>query len=90
LGCLEVRAQIFNGEPEFFWSPINTIEDVVGDEQFHASGGIIDVPDGGGTLPMIATPVDFGGTPWAPRWVAPGLGEHTDEVLAELKVQRAR
>lgn len=83
-------AEIFNGEPEFFWSPINAIEDVVGDEQFHASGGIVDVPGDDATLPMIATPVDFGGTPWAPRSVAPGLGEHTAEVLAELKVREPR
>ena len=33
---------------------------------------------------MIASPADFHGTPWAPRWVAPELGEHTAEVLREL------
>jgi crotonobetainyl-CoA:carnitine CoA-transferase CaiB-like acyl-CoA transferase len=86
---LDAWAEVFGTEPEFFWSPINTIEDVIGDEQFHAGGGIVDVPDGDGTLPMIATPVDFDGTPWAPRSVAPELGEHTDEVLAELNAQRA-
>lgn len=85
---LDAWAEIFATEPEFFWSPINTIEDVIGDEQFHAGGGIVEVPDGDGTLPMIATPVDFDGTPWAPRSVAPELGEHTDEVLAELNTQR--
>jgi crotonobetainyl-CoA:carnitine CoA-transferase CaiB-like acyl-CoA transferase len=87
---LDAWAKIFSTEPEFFWSPINTIEDVIGDEQFHAGGGIVDVPDGDGTLPMISTPVDFGGTPWAPRSIAPGLGEHTDEVLAELKARQVR
>ena len=86
---LDAWAQVFGTEPEFFWSPINTIEDVIGDEQFHSGGGIVDVPDGEGTVPMIATPVDFDGTPWAPRSVAPCLGEHTDEVLAELNAQRA-
>jgi crotonobetainyl-CoA:carnitine CoA-transferase CaiB-like acyl-CoA transferase len=86
---LDAWAEIFATEPEFFWSPINTIEDVIGDEQFHAGGGIVDVPDGDGTLPMIATPVDFTGTPWAPRSVAPGLGEHTDEILAERNTPRA-
>ena len=79
---------VFDEEPEFFWSPINTIDDVIADEQFHAAGGIVDVPDGVAGIPMIATPVDFHGTPWAPRSVAPKLGEHTDEVLAELKQQR--
>ena len=87
---LDAWAEIFGSEPEFFWAPINTLEDVVSDEQFHAGGGIVNVPDGDGTLPMIATPVDFDRTPWAPRSVAPELGEHTDEVLAELSTRRNR
>ena len=37
------------------------------DEQFHAAGGIVDVPDGEAAVPMVATPADFHGTPWAPR-----------------------
>src|ERR1700749_1558342 len=41
---LDEWAEIFAGEPDFFWSPVNTIEDVVADEQFHAAGGIVDVP----------------------------------------------
>jgi crotonobetainyl-CoA:carnitine CoA-transferase CaiB-like acyl-CoA transferase len=87
---LDAWAIIFGTEPEFFWSPINTIDDVLGDEQFHAGGGIVDVPDGDGTLPMIATPVDFGGTSWAPRAVAPRLGEHTAQILIELNTQRTQ
>ena len=31
---LDEWAEIFAGEPVFFWSPVNTIEDVVADEQF--------------------------------------------------------
>jgi crotonobetainyl-CoA:carnitine CoA-transferase CaiB-like acyl-CoA transferase len=78
-------AEIFAGEPDFFWSPINSLEDVVGDEQFHAAGGIVTVPDGEGGVPMVASPADFHGTPWEPRSAAPQLGQHTDEILAELK-----
>jgi crotonobetainyl-CoA:carnitine CoA-transferase CaiB-like acyl-CoA transferase len=80
-------ALVFAGEPDFFWSPINSLEDVIGDEQFHAGGGIVDVPGDSG-VPMIATPADFHGTPWAPRSVAPRLGEHTEEILAELKARQ--
>ncbi|WP_099245271.1 CaiB/BaiF CoA-transferase family protein [Mycobacterium sp. shizuoka-1] len=74
-------AEAFDAEPDLFWSPVNSMEDVLGDEQFHAAGGLVDVPDGG---PMIATPADFHGTPWAPRSAAPALGEHTEQILAEL------
>jgi crotonobetainyl-CoA:carnitine CoA-transferase CaiB-like acyl-CoA transferase len=82
---LDEWSKAFAAEPDFFWSPINAIEDVVADEQFHATGGIVYVPDGDSSVPMVATPADFRGTPWAPRSTAPLLGEHTDEILAELK-----
>ena len=79
---------VFAAEPELFWSPVNSMEDVLGDEQFHAAGGLVDVPTGdGGSLPMVATPADFHGTPWAPRSAAPKLGEHTQEILGELQTR---
>lgn len=81
---LDEWAERFDREPDFFWSPINSLEDILGDEQFHAGGGLVDVPDGDSSIPMVATPADFHGTPWEPRWAAPALGEHTGEVLAEL------
>jgi crotonobetainyl-CoA:carnitine CoA-transferase CaiB-like acyl-CoA transferase len=87
---LDEWSQIFAAEPDFFWSPVHTLEDVIADEQFHACGGIVHVPDGETTVPMIATPADFHGTPWEPRSTAPTLGEHTDEILAELAARRPR
>ncbi|HEX4162751.1 MAG TPA: CoA transferase [Acidimicrobiales bacterium] len=81
---LDEWATAFAEEPELFWSPVNTIDDVVADEQFHAAHAVVDVPDEQGTLPMLATPVDFDGRPPAPRWRAPLLGEHTREVLREM------
>ena len=82
---LDDWAKVFAGEPDFFWSPINSVEDVVADEQFHAAGGVVYVPDDGSTVPMVATPADFHGTPWTPRSIAPRIGQHTDEILAELR-----
>lgn len=85
---LDEWAEQFATEPDFFWSPINSIEDVIADEQFHAAGGVVYVPDGDSSVPMIATPADFHGTPWEARSTAPGIGEHTEEVLAELRSRR--
>lgn len=78
-------AELFDAEPDFFWSPVNSLDDVVADEQFHAAGGIVYVPDADSSMPMVATPADFSATPAEPRRVAPALGEHTEEILAELR-----
>jgi crotonobetainyl-CoA:carnitine CoA-transferase CaiB-like acyl-CoA transferase len=42
------------------------------------------VPDDGATTLLPATPVDFAGTPWRARAMAPELGQHTDEILRAL------
>jgi crotonobetainyl-CoA:carnitine CoA-transferase CaiB-like acyl-CoA transferase len=86
---LDEWAKVFAGEPDFFWAPINSLEDVVGDEQFHAAGGIVYVPDGNSSVPMVASPADFHGTPVEPRTAAPKLGEHTDGILADLRARNA-
>jgi crotonobetainyl-CoA:carnitine CoA-transferase CaiB-like acyl-CoA transferase len=83
---LEDWATAFDAEPELFWSPVNSIDDLVSDEQFHASGAVVHVPDEEGGWSMLATPADFDGQPPAPRWRAPRLGEHTREVLTELDI----
>ncbi|MEM9201963.1 MAG: CoA transferase [Actinomycetota bacterium] len=75
---------IFATEPDFFWAPVQSPEDLLADPQFYASGALVEVPDGATTTNMIATPADFGGTPWAPRGTAPDLGEHTEAILREL------
>ena len=77
-------ATAFDAEPDVFWAPVNTVDDLLGDEQFHASGAVVHVPDEQGSSPMLASPADFGGEPVQPRWRAPLLGEHTEEVLREL------
>jgi crotonobetainyl-CoA:carnitine CoA-transferase CaiB-like acyl-CoA transferase len=76
--------ELFDAEQDLWWAPVQTAEEVVADEQVHAGGGFVDVPDGGTTTKLPATPVDFGGTPWAPRAMAPEAGAHTDEILSEL------
>jgi len=84
---MEQWVEAFDEEPDLFWSPVNTIDDLLADEQFHAAGSVVHVPDEDGSLPMLATPADFDGRPPQPAWRAPRLGEHTREVLAELDLE---
>jgi crotonobetainyl-CoA:carnitine CoA-transferase CaiB-like acyl-CoA transferase len=89
---LDEWAARFAEEPDFFWAPVNSIEDLVADPQFHAAGGVVQVPDADGTstTAMVATPADFLGTPIRHRSTAPELGQHTDEVLSELENEARR
>src|SRR5918998_404706 len=73
---LEEWAAVFEDEPELFWSPVNSIEDLLVDEQFWASGAVVHVEDESGAWAELATPADFGGTAPVPRSHAPRLGQH--------------
>ena len=76
-------AEIFDGEPELFWAPVNSMEDVLGDEQFHAAGGLVDVPTATGRRWSPLSP-----TSTAPRGAAVGRAEARRahrEVLTELR-----
>lgn len=73
---------ILDGEPELFWAPVNTIDDVLVDPQAYAAGAFVEVPERNGSAMRVASPSDFYGTPWAARSGAPELGEHTREVLS--------
>jgi crotonobetainyl-CoA:carnitine CoA-transferase CaiB-like acyl-CoA transferase len=80
----EEWGEIFDREEDLWWAPVQTTQEVLSDPQVLAAGGLVEVPDGAGTTLLPATPVDFGGTPWAPRAMAPSHGEHGDEILNEL------
>jgi crotonobetainyl-CoA:carnitine CoA-transferase CaiB-like acyl-CoA transferase len=75
---------VFATEPDFFWAPINSPDDLLADPAFHGSGALVDVPDDVSSTTMVATPVDFRGTPWAARSTAPTIGQHTREVLMAM------
>jgi crotonobetainyl-CoA:carnitine CoA-transferase CaiB-like acyl-CoA transferase len=75
---------IFDAEQDMWWAPVQNTDEVIADPQVHAAGGFVEVPDGETTSALPSTPVDFGGTPWEPRAMAPAAGDQTDEVLREL------
>lgn len=78
-------AAAFAHEPDVFWAPVNSIEDVLADPQIGPSGAIVDVPERDhGSRQMVATPIDFAGGSLRPRRVAPNIGEHSRDVLAGL------
>lgn len=76
--------EIFERERDLWWAPVQNTDEVLADPQVHAAGGFVEVPDGEASTLLPATPVDFAGTPWAPRAMAPALGQHTDAILGEL------
>ncbi len=77
-------APIFDRE-DVWWAPVQHAHETVDDPQARAAGGFVPVPtDGGDPVEMVASPVDFGGTPWAPRSMPPEFAQHTEEVLLEL------
>jgi crotonobetainyl-CoA:carnitine CoA-transferase CaiB-like acyl-CoA transferase len=77
-------AEIFDAIEDMWWAPVQDLEEVIADAQARAAGGFVEVPDEGTTTTFPATPADFAGTPWTPRWMAPSRGQHTAEVLREL------
>jgi crotonobetainyl-CoA:carnitine CoA-transferase CaiB-like acyl-CoA transferase len=70
-------------------SPINTIADAFADPQAIARGMRMDLDDGhGNTLPSVRAPMLMSETPLRYGRPSPRLGEHTDEILAELEAKQ--
>ena len=65
-----------------WWSPVNTLEEVVGDPQAEAAGAFVDV-GGRDRVRAVAPPTAYSRHPLHTTGPVPGLGEHTDQVLAE-------
>ena len=67
-------------------SPINDIGQAFADPQAVARGMRLDLDDGhGNALPSVRSPMLMPATPLAYDRPSPRLGEHTDEILAELE-----
>ncbi len=66
--------------------PVNDVAQVFADPQVRHRGMEIELPHapaGGKAVKMIASPIKMSATPVQHARSAPGLGEHTDEVLGE-------
>ena len=67
-------------------SPINDIAQMFADPQVVARGMRMDLDDGqGNTLPSVRAPMVMSGTPLKYERPSPRLGQHTQEILAELE-----
>ncbi|WP_095086815.1 CaiB/BaiF CoA transferase family protein [Mesorhizobium sophorae] len=67
-------------------SPINTIGQMFADPQTIARGMRLDLDDGhGNLLPSVRAPMVMSGTALVYERPSPRLGEHTQEILAELE-----
>lgn len=67
-------------------SPINTIGQMFADPQTIARGMRLDLDDGhGNLLPSVRAPMVMSRTPLVYERPSPRLGEHTEEILAELE-----
>ncbi|MGE0416865.1 MAG: CaiB/BaiF CoA transferase family protein [Acetobacteraceae bacterium] len=65
--------------------PVHSVAEVFQDPQILSQEMVIDVPHPGlGLVRMLGFPMKLDATPCAVRRPAPALGEHSDEVLAEL------
>ncbi|MCP4315979.1 MAG: CoA transferase [Hyphomicrobiales bacterium] len=66
--------------------PINSIGEMFDDPQIKARGMELELDDGhGGTIPGVASPMRMSETPLRQERASPRLGEHNDEVRAELE-----
>jgi crotonobetainyl-CoA:carnitine CoA-transferase CaiB-like acyl-CoA transferase len=68
-----------------FWALVQDVQDVINDPQAAAVGAFPLVPNHpDGNFRTVASPIDFGDSPWQVQGPAPEMGQHTEEILLEL------
>jgi len=65
-------------------SPINTLEEALQDPQVLHNGMVIEFEHPHGTVRAVGSPVKLSETPATVRHAPPLLGQHNDEILAQL------
>jgi crotonobetainyl-CoA:carnitine CoA-transferase CaiB-like acyl-CoA transferase len=64
---------------------INRMDEVARDEQMRASGVFVPMPAAGGAEMTVSSPFWIDGVTKRDPQPAPGLGQHTDEILRALR-----
>jgi crotonobetainyl-CoA:carnitine CoA-transferase CaiB-like acyl-CoA transferase len=95
--CIRLLDEAFATRPRDEWirdlraagdvicAPVNSVDDLPDDPQVRANDYIVDVEHPRfGTMAVLGSPVRLSETPARLRAPAPELGQHTDEVLAEI------
>ncbi len=66
--------------------PVNSLADVLADEHFQARGGVVEIAHPLlGHFKTLANPIHFSETPPVYRHPPPLLGQHSEDILAELE-----
>jgi formyl-CoA transferase len=93
---ISILGMAFRSERADFWlsrllkagipcSPINTIDQVLRDDQVRARGMVLEIPHPtAGTIQLVASPLNLSRTPIAIKAAPPLLGQHTHEVLSNI------
>ena len=92
----EILMPIFRSRPKREWiaalgaagvpcGPVNELNEVFAEEQLKARDMVVQMPHPQRSeMPLIANPIRMSDTPVQYRLSPPALGEHTNEVLADL------
>lgn len=66
-------------------APVRSLGEALDDEQTAFNDMIVDLPDrASGPVRLVGSPITMSAAPLQVRYAPPSLGEHTDEVVAEL------
>ncbi len=73
-------------EVDILCGPVLSLAETLADEQVAANNMVMDLGEGeSGPVKLVASPIRMSDAPVEARVRPPALGEHTEEVLAELK-----
>ena len=76
------------GAVDILCAPVKSLQAALEDPQTACNRLIVELaPTAGGPVRLVASPIDMSAAPFAVRRAPPTLGEHTDEVLAEVAAE---